>query len=87
MALLDKKEKEMAHGVIRKAMEDAGIVDGFYCGITLDGTDIGSYQVGNMKFPDYSNVERIQRLIGSVESLKFQMMLSAHIPPPPKDFP
>lgn len=67
-----------AHKIVRDAFEKAGIVDGFYAGILIDGDDISSYTFGNPMRAEYSNIVRYQRLLGCVESCKYMMMKSAH---------
>jgi tmRNA-binding protein len=73
-----KSERDIAHSVIRKALNDAGVVDAFYCGILIDGTDVSSFTVGRQDSAEYSNVERYQRLLGSVESCKYALLVKAH---------
>jgi hypothetical protein len=73
-----QEERDSAHKIIREAMEKAGIVDGFYGGVLLSGKDVSSFQVGIPDRTTYDNVERYQRVVGMVESLKYQLIKSAH---------
>jgi hypothetical protein len=75
------KESEMReiHQQIRDTFEKVGIVDVFYVGVAVDGTHFASYRIGTGDF-QYSNIERLQRMIGAVESLKFQVCIHSHSP-------
>lgn len=73
---MDNREK--AHEILRKAFDEAGIADGFYCGVLLDGTDVSAFHVGRESSLEYSNVERYQRLLGVVESCKYSLLVEAH---------
>jgi|WetSurMetagenome_2_1015567.scaffolds.fasta_scaffold1593443_1 hypothetical protein len=66
------KESENAHEIISKAMEDAGIVDGFYGGVLISGYDLYSVRVGSQRIEE-SNSQRYTMLIGIIERLKMEM--------------
>lgn len=69
----DKSVRSEAHEKIRAALDSAGLVDSFYGGVMMDGKDISSYTVGVLDKTEYSNVERVQRIIGIIEALKCQL--------------
>jgi len=69
----DESIRKAAHETIRKAFDDAGVVDMFYGGVLIDGTEILAFVSGIQDKAEYSNVVRTQRLIGIIESLKFQL--------------
>jgi len=73
-----QEQREKAHSILRKAFDEAGIADGFYCGVLMDGTDVSAYSVGRENKAEYSNVERYQRLLGVVESCKYSLLVKAH---------
>jgi len=72
------EERNKAHAIIKEAMEKAGIVDGFYGGTMLTGTDISAFQVGIQNRQTYDNIERYQRIVGLMESLKYSLLKAAH---------
>jgi hypothetical protein len=76
--LMDDPERDSAHKIIREAMEKAGIVDGFYGGVMLSGKDVSSFQVGIQNRTCYDNVERYQRIVGVMASLKYSLLKTAH---------
>ena len=71
-------ETDKVHAIIRDAFDKAGIVDGFYSGIMLDGTDVSAFQVGIPNRECYDNIARYHRLLGAVEANKHLLMNSAH---------
>lgn len=77
---MDKEEIEKAHAIVHKAMEEAGFVDIFYVGVTLDGTSGGVFRAGQDRFADNSNGERFERLLGLVEAAKIKMVISMFQP-------
>jgi hypothetical protein len=73
-----QEQRERAHTILRKAFDEAGIVDGFYCGVLMDGTDVSAFNVGREGIIEYSNLERYQRLLGIVESCKHLLITQSH---------
>ena len=73
-----QKQRDRAHEILSRAFDEAGIVDGFYCGITITGADVSAFKVGRDNSVEYSNIERCQRLLGAVESCKYSLLTMAH---------
>jgi len=73
-----QEQRDNAHAILRKAFEDAGIVDCFFCGVFIDGVDVSAFKVGRDNKTEYSNVERYHRLLGVVESCKYSLLVKAH---------
>jgi len=72
-----QENRKNAHEILSKAFVEAGIVDGFYCGVLIDGSDVQAFCVGHDEF-EYSNIIRCQRLIGLVETCKFSLLNQMH---------
>ena len=68
-------EHKRVHEIIKNAFDEAGIIDGFYCGLLIDGTDISSFSVGIQDKTEYSNMIRFQRLLGVVEQCKHSLLM------------
>lgn len=71
---MDKRQR--AHEILRKALDEAGIIDGFVCGVMLDSKDVATFRVGIPERECYENVERFHRLVGLIETNKISMMNS-----------
>jgi hypothetical protein len=71
-------ERNAAHKIVREAMEKAGVIDGFYGGILITGKDISAFHVGIPDRQCYENIERYQRVVGLMESLKYGLLKETH---------
>ena len=60
---------KLAHDDFVITMRRHGIVDGAFVGVTMLGETVSSFTYGFEK-PDISNIERGERLVGSLEVLK-----------------
>lgn len=65
-------ERSKAHDAIRKACEDSGLIDFIYCGVMIDNLGMSGFVCGSDK-EDCSNVARVERVIGQLEVLKYQL--------------
>jgi hypothetical protein len=69
----DDSLRKAAHEKIRAALDSSGLVDSFYGGVMMSGRDISSYTVGVLDKTEYSNVDRVQRIIGIIQALNCQL--------------
>jgi hypothetical protein len=69
----DESLRKEVHKKIRKTFDDTGVVDFFYGGVLIDGTDISAFVSGIQDKTEYSNVGRTQRLIGIIQALNCQL--------------
>ena len=77
-----KTEIDASHAIIRKAMDDAGIVDYCYVGKTLNETPIRAYSIGVFGDKSYSNVQRFYSLFGMMEDMKLNIYQDIHFGTP-----
>jgi hypothetical protein len=71
---IGKNSRDRAHAEVRAAMNKAGAADLFYCGVTVDGYDFCGFTIGRRGSLEYSNIERMQRLLGILEINKHALI-------------
>lgn len=65
-------ERSKAHEAIRKVCEDSGLIDFVYLGVMIDNIGLSGFVCGSEK-EERSNVARVERIIGQLEVLKYQL--------------
>lgn len=53
--------------------KELNVVDFFFVGIDMEGKTASLFEYGIQR-ADYSNVERYERLLGAIDSVKFSLM-------------